>query len=246
VHVTAGPAGLFLLRLIISSPGASDTCEHFVTVNPTPTSEPGRNNNAKILVHLVGPTTKNACTRAAALPACGQIVNEGSVGPYYYAHVLVAGGYTNGALLSGVAGVDFGIIYNNTLQTGVDIYSWHLCADNEIPTSNWPESGGSNRVTWDPSTRCQRFEPGGTGTGVVATPGYFYMGAYSPDVLMIVKPADAEAKVHDCQGYPSTIQPFNLGNAAFGGGPGWNPCGQSVNVQTTTWGRIKALFRPEE
>lgn len=246
VHLTAGTTGAFTLRLIAASPAVSDTCEKVVTVSPTPVSGPGLNNNAKILVHLVGPTTKNACTRAAALPACGQIVNEGSVGPYYFAHVLVAGGYTNGALLSGVAGVDFGIIYNNTLQTGVDIYSWHLCADNEIPTSNWPESGGSNRVTWDPSTRCQRFEPGGTGTGVVATPGYFYMGAYSPDALMIVKPAGAEAMVHDCQGYPSTIHPFNLGTAVFGGGSGWNPCGQSVNVQTTTWGRIKALFRPEE
>ena len=28
--------------------------------------------------------------------------------------------------------------------------------------------------------RCQRQEPGGAGTGVVATAGYFYMAAYGP------------------------------------------------------------------
>jgi hypothetical protein len=253
IRVTAGAVGQFVLRLVTSAPGVSDTCEKTVIVSPTPTSQPGLNNNAKVMIHLLGPTTKNFCGRTAAYPECNAVITEGQLYPQlYYAYVVLNDGYTNGGLHSGIGGLEFGIAYDNGLQSGVDIYDWNLCADGEFPGTTWPASGSGNRVTWNPD-RCQRYEPGGLGTGVVLTPGYFYMGAYTPDVLAVIPPPVGPVQATDCQGYPSAIEgagvqhfPSHLGQAGFGGAPGYNPCALLVPVQPATWSRIKALFRDEE
>ena len=43
-----------------------------------------------------------------------------------------------------------------------------------------------------------RFEPGGAGTGVSAAAGYFYMAAYTPDMLRVTpRPVDGRAKLAD-------------------------------------------------
>ena len=128
------------------------------------------NENARLALHLAAVTSKNACSAAAARPACPDIVTQGALYPNsYFAYVLV----TNGDLEKGVAGAQFGIQYEAAPQQGVDIFSWHNCAGAEFPTPDWPEPGGGNVLTWIAGTQCQRAEPGGPGTGVMATLGYF-------------------------------------------------------------------------
>jgi len=38
---------------------------------------------------------------------------------------------------------------------GVDIYSWHLCADQEVRAGDWYQGGGSNRLGWT-ETNCRQ------------------------------------------------------------------------------------------
>lgn len=194
----------------------------------------GANANAKILIHLTPPTAKVPCTRSAARPACGDIVTEGDLNRGYFAYVLV----TDGDATAGLAGLQMGISYKSALHTGVDVVSWNLCATLQFSSSTppWPAAGSSNLMTWDATTQCQRFEPGGAGTGVTAVAGYFYCAAYSADTLRAIpRPLDGLAKVADCNSNEDLIDsifapaiPSPLGYAVFSAGAvdsGYSPCG---------------------
>lgn len=186
----------------------------------------------RLALHLLPVTSKNACGRAEAMPACNAIVTRGALYPAaYYAYLLV----TNGDPGAGLAGVECGLDYNGAPHQGVDIFGWVNCADLNFPQTGWPAAGTGNLITWDPTVRCQRQEPGGPGTGVVATAGYFYLAAYSPDALKIVpRPVSALAAAANCS--PAVIRldgdgehhdPSLLGTAAFSAGAasaGYNPC----------------------
>lgn len=190
----------------------------------------GPNAEARILFHLTYPTSRNACgTRAN--PAWPSVV--ATTAPLYpvcyFAYVLVA----EGSPTAGVGGVSFGIEYDAADSSGVDIFSWHLCADAESPTAGWPASGTGNTVSWNPDTNCQRSEPGGGGTGVMAGAGYFYLTAYTPDLLYVrPHPVTGLATVTSCTGVEDVIAPpdschtypYPLGFAGFGGYSGYNPC----------------------
>jgi hypothetical protein len=209
-------------------------------------SNAGPNANAKIQLHLLSPTTKSQCTRLSATPVCNAVVVQGTLYPtLYYAYVLV----TDGDATAGIAGLEFGITYNGNASQGVDIYGWTLCATLEFqqPSPVWPSSGGGNLITWDSTNRCQVFEPGGAGTGVVADAGYFYLGAYSPDVLAITpRPVSGFAKVATCAAEEDVVapgpSPSHLGTAGFGGQPGYNPCGLNTPIQPTTWSNVKSIY----
>jgi hypothetical protein len=186
----------------------------------------GPNASAKFLVHLAAPTNKNFCARG--VPAgCDQVVTQGSLTPglYYYAHVLLA----DGMATAGFSGAAFGIDYDGATESGVDVYSWHLCADTESPSPGWPATGTGNTVAWN-AGNCQNSEPEGPGTGVLVTAGYFYMGSYTPDALRLTPPPSGTATVTSCGGIVDVIAPvdscgyFPFGYAEFGTGPGWNPC----------------------
>jgi hypothetical protein len=215
------------------------------TVALSTVSQAGPNANAKIQLHLLAPTTKSQCTRLSATPACNAVVVQGGLAPtYYYAYVLV----TDGNATAGIAGLEFGIQYNGSPNAGVDIFGWTLCATLEFqqPSPVWPASGGGNLITWDSTNRCQVFEPGGPGTGVVANAGYFYLGAYTADILSItVRPVSGFAKVATCaaeEDIVTTGTPSHLGSAGFGGAPGYNPCGLITPVQPTTWSNVKSIY----
>jgi hypothetical protein len=134
----------------------------------------------------------------------------------------------------------------------VDVLAWTLCATLEFPSTGWPASGGGNLVAWDTINSCQNYEPSGPGTGVVAAAGYFYLAAYSNDVMMLIpRPVDGLAKVADCLARETTIadvgvprSPSHLGTARFstGGGQGYNPCGFADPIRSTTWSGIKTLY----
>lgn len=202
---------------------------------PTP-ARAAPNDQARLAIHLTTVTSKAVCTRSAASPPCAATVTSGALYPTtYFAYLLVQ----NGDATAGISGLQCGINYNAAPRAGVDIYSWTNCATLEFPSGGWPAANSGNLITWDNTTRCQRNEPGGAGTGVVAPAGYFYLAAYSPDVLVIIpRPIDGVARVADCANVESTLEgggvhhnPSYLGAAAFSAGgttPGHNPCTAST------------------
>ena len=125
------------------------------------------NNDARLALHLLPHTTKNTCGRADATPACSNIVTNGGLYPtLYYAFLLV----TSGDAVGGLAGLQCGVSYDGIAHSGVDIFSWNLCATLDFRSGNWPAAGGGNLITWDSSSRCQRNEPGGSGSGSRSRP----------------------------------------------------------------------------
>lgn len=212
----------------------------------------GPNEYAKIVTHLVttAQAGRNPCASSKATPKCSEMVTKGTLFPEtYYAFICV----TDGDRSVGIAGMQFGIEYNSATNQGVDIWEWTMCAALEFPqpAPPWPSSRGGNLITWDGANACERDEPGGSGTGVTAVAGYFYMTAYTPDVLKItVRPVDGLAKVADCEAFESILEgpgapvfpKSHLGFASFSEGAtvaGYNPCGIAKPVQDATWGEVK-------
>jgi hypothetical protein len=197
----------------------------------------GENTNAKILVHVGAPTTKNSCTQAPA--DCRNAVVTGQTMNFYNVYVCV-GNHSDSV---GVAGVQFGITYNGAPGQGIDIFSWNLCGDLDFKLGDWPGANSGNLVTWvndGPNPNCQ-FGPGTT------VAGYFYLGVYTPDRFAIIpRPVDGFAKVADCNQFEDDLtldSPSALGYADFGTGDGYNPCSTIVATETTTWSGVKSLFR---
>jgi hypothetical protein len=213
------------------------------------------NANAKIMLHALSLTTKNQCTRPANLPAdCTgyNVSNQPLYPPSLYTYLLVV----NGSQAEGVAGVQCGIAFNGTPGAGVDVFGWTLCATLEFASTGWPQAGGGNLITWDSVTRCQTTQTNAL-VGVVAVAGYFYMGAYSNDVMRVTpRPVDGFAKVANCgsvedipyggaPGEVATDGETFLGAVGFGpGSTGINPCGRErpVAVAPTTWSGVKNLL----
>jgi hypothetical protein len=212
----------------------------------------GPNGNAKILVNVPRVDT-NPCFHLT--PRCDQMITSGSLYPprLYYAFLMV----TDGDNATGIMSVQCGVGYDPTPGSGVEVYSWILCADAQVPEAGangpWPAPLSGNVIHWNGDTNCQQLEPGGPGTGVIAKAGFFYVAAYTPDNLsIVVHPTDGLAIVESCTAVVDTVaggpvvrNPSPLGFARFSEGgtePGYNPCGLGVPVRATTWGRIKATY----
>lgn len=214
----------------------------------------GPNESAKVLIHRGPPpptVIDGICTSQTAIPGCGIIVTSGTLYPptaYPYVYLLVG----KGNATEGVGSVECGLSYNPAMNSGVRIFSWNLCASGEAPVAGangpWPSAGAGNRITWDPATRCQRYEPEGSGTGVVTIAGYFYVAAYSPDTLAVTtNPGTGHVAVGDCSAIIDNIEgrtPSHLGYVVFspnGDVPGYNPCLMTIPVRGQTWSRIKTI-----
>lgn len=194
----------------------------------------GLNSNAKIFLHLGPVVAKNACS-TGMVSDCRNAVVTGSVGAFYHAYVGV-GNFSDSV---GVAGLQFGIDYDDAAGVGVDVFSWTLCARLEFPMANWPLNNSGNLMVWD-GPNCQ-FGP------TPATAGFFYLGVYSPDRLALIpRPVDGFAKVADCNSAEDDLtgqSPSPLGFLDFGTGPGYNPCATIVPVSPVTWSGVKTLLR---
>lgn len=195
----------------------------------------GLNSNAKIFVHLGPVVAKNACTQVPA--DCRDATVMGSPASFYHAYICVG----NQSDSVGVAGVQFGLTFNDSPSQGVDIFSWTRCATLDFPMPNFPFlTNSGNLVTWDRINDCQI----GPASAVA---GFLYLGAYTPDRLAIVpRPVDGTAKVADCNSAEEDLTgqiPSALGFADFGTGPGYNPCSTIVPVEAATWSGVKSLFR---
>jgi len=132
---------------------------------PGPAAAVSYNGQARIAVHLRQPVAKNSCS--VAPPTCFGINTQGTLYPTgYFAYILV----TDVDMAAGFRGVSFGVTYDGDLYEGVDIYSWHGCADLEFPGAGWPAPGTGNLLSW---TSCPTLvEPDGPGTGGTAVAGY--------------------------------------------------------------------------
>lgn len=215
------------------------------------------NAGAKVQLHLTQTFTSMQCTRPEVNPACDNIDTSGDLYPnLYFAHVLL----TDGSAVEGFGGALFGIEYGSGQSDGVgfDIFGWSLCATLELQGSTppWPASGSANLITWDVTTRCQRAEPGGPGTGVVAHVGYFYCAAYTPATFRIIaaprRASDVgqeKVLVANCASQEDILDelhnphlPSPLGSVVFSAGglaEGDNPCVKIVSVAPTSWSRVK-------
>lgn len=187
----------------------------------------GGNPNAKIILHAVPWSNRHTCA-AGLLSRPEQVVTKADLFPARYAvYALVVDG-TPGV---GIAGLQFGIAFNDTLKNGVDVLDWQECSLFNWPMPGWPtEAFTGNLLTWNVINDCD--------TSGVRVAGFFYVTAYSPDRLRIIpRPADAKAAVVDClkQGKQDKdaldiIPDAHLGYIDFGGGDGYNPWDPKQNI----------------
>ena len=198
----------------------------------------------KILLHVAPATSKNPCLPTTVMADCGRAIDHGEVSfagdIYYNVYLLVAPGSYRGTALGGngggIAGLQCGISYNPGAKAGVDVFNWHLCADMEFPSGEWPASCAGNLITWDSTRHCQ--------LGDVGVAGYFYLGAYSVDRLDIVpRPVDGRLLLADCAAQEITLEYIrDAGSAAFtnpaGGEGGYNPCQGSRSIDPLPGGSL--------
>jgi hypothetical protein len=210
----------------------------------------GPSEYAKIVAHVVpySQAGSRPCTSSKAAVPCEDMVVKGGLFPdAYYLFVVVTDGDREG----GIAGVEFGIDYNGANRQGVDLYSWASCGTMEFPMAGWPAPGTGTLVTWDSENKCQRDEPGGAGTGVMAVAGYFYVAAYSSDKFKLtVRSNSGFAKVASCEAEENIVEGStvhftnsHLGYVSFSENAqdaGYNPCGLSKPKEETTWSDVKS------
>lgn len=218
------------------------------------------NQNAKIMLHALASTAKNACLRSANAPAdpSGFDAGVSGLGLYptdYYAYVLVV----NGSQIDGIAGVQFGISYEGGFdpqggQMPISVYGWTICATLEFktPTPVWPNPGGGNLVTWNATGPQCLTPPGSVALGGTAVAGYFWMASYgNAQFRLTPRPVDGLAKVASCGSVEDVVftdpddSITHLGAIGFGNAPGINPAGRDlpVAVKGSTWSGVKNLVK---
>jgi len=201
-------------------------------------STAGPNANAKMVLHLVPATKKSPVGCGNNLPKDSTgVATTGDLEPQgYYAYVLV----TDYDLRRGLAGVQFGISYDDSAKSGVDVLSWQSCALYEWPMDSWPASDTGNLLTWNQAEDCQDKTP--------LPIGFFYVIAYSPDRLKLIpRPVDGLARVAVCgiqtdskeRDLVDDLVPENLGWVDFGGGKGYNPWDPAQNLKN-----LQKRFQP--
>lgn len=199
----------------------------------SPPSAPAATSTAKVALHVQAHATKAStiCTSAAPtfLP-CSQYTTRGDLGKGYDVYVAVGQADT-----LGVAGLAFGIDYDDEWGSGVDIVGpWFLCASGlEFPSNNWPAAGSGNILTWNTaSCGTQNLPP----DGVHGIAGAFYMYAYTADTFSITKhmlvQGDPILAMANCEGAQKDLLLSNVGSVEFSNNPnttGFNPCLGSVS-----------------
>jgi hypothetical protein len=211
----------------------------------------------KILLHLTHPTTKGILCDRGQIDDCQNAVVNGDLypnGKSYFLFVEVA----KGSVMNSVAGLQLSIDYDRVAGSGVDVFLWIYCAQAHYEAAGiygaWPAPLSNNLITWNTVDNCQRVE--------AAIAGYFYLAAYSPDTFRVLPRivGGNVSQVADCDAVVQTLSTADLGRVAFSSGavtPGCNPCvedcttqtprgnpiqPESVPVQASTWGAIKALY----
>ncbi len=191
---------------------------------------------ARVALHVKAHTTKASLVCTSGSPntqnlPCSEYRTNWIVQNNCDVYLVVG----HGDPTAGIAGVNCRILYENAGGYGVDVFGWTLCADQEAVGAgtfgNWPESGGSNTITWNPTTNCQRTEIGDEGVHAVA--GAFYVYAYTADYLTI-SPVESAFAIWDCRG-GTTSSSYRAPGVLFstsGYEYGENPCEHSFYTPT--------------
>jgi len=188
-----------------------------------------------LLLHAVPVTGGQDCT-AGVLANCAAATTSGFLeGQVSFYNLYLLARLPDPA--AGLAEIRTGITYDLRTVSGVDVFRWTLCADQEAPETGWFQEGGANRITWN---------EGSCPTDSIAVAGYFYVTAYDPSYFALVPPEADSSSMTLCGAEPVTIPTTSLGYIGFGSLAGCNPCLEAcmyVPVEPTTWGGIKGLFR---
>jgi hypothetical protein len=225
----------------------------------------GTNPDCVFTLHAKTHTTKGStiCTTwspnsGTPIP-CTSYVTNWPTGLNTDVYLVIA----RGDPVSGLAGVSCGLLYDNAVGSGVDVFGWTLCADLEftngaatcppdLPPCEWPISHGGNRITWVSTTNCQRTVAGTEGVHAVA--GSFYLYAYGPDVFELTENKNLqipELAVANCAANTDYLPWGRIAFVTFstsGTDLGCNPCTEPdvdctrVPVEPTTWGKLKTRF----
>lgn len=223
------------LALVLAPLGLIST---LLALAPVPPVFAGPNKDVKLVLHAV-PTSKIAGTTCfSGLPdGYKNVTTEAKLAPQdYLVYVLI----TDFDVDAGVAGVQFGITYDDSMGSGIDIDQWQNCTLYEWPMDHWPDSGTGNLLTWNQAEDCQAKAP--------IPVGFFFLTAHSPDRFKLIpRPVDGLARVAICgisqQARPgetvNNVKIENLGWIDFGKGPGYNPWDPDQNLQN-----IQNRFKP--
>lgn len=203
-----------------------------------PAAMAGSNPNAVIALHIVS-QEKATGTCDAYLPfSCMQFETNVSTPGDYNIYVTVSKYDT-----VGIAGLQFGVEYNEAPGAGFDISNWVTCGDLNFPMVGWPNSDTGTLMTWEPTYNCKGAD---RTRDYPICAGVFQVYANGDDSFQVIpRPADGRAKVADCLSAENDItfqSPSRLGVVTYGAQPGYNPCSIPTSVERTTWGSIKTLY----
>ena len=203
---------------------------------PAPCPFPSLGNHAAAMLLHVGSAANHCpCRPVAGLP---DVVTAAETSPDGFTHHEV---YLIGSPPStGLLGMDAAVAYPG----GLEIVSWHSCADVEFPEPQWPDSGSGIAFAWH---NCRLTD--------IAVAGYFEIVARAPATLRVLPyPGQTRARMAPCPSRDLALQvsPDRLGWVSWGGAavgpdtdgcnPGLGPCQDLTPALPTTWGRLKALY----
>jgi hypothetical protein len=234
-----------------------------VLLMASPSADAGTQDGSVVTVHAKAHTTKatTICTTWMPTIPCSAYITEWALDSAADVYLVVGKAPD---VVKGIAGMSCGILYDNAIGSGVDVFGWTLCADLEftngaascppdLPPCEWPISGGGNRITWVRTTNCQRTVIAPDGIHAIA--GAFYLFAYSPDAFQITPNNNLqipELAVADCDASTTYLVDGMGGRRAgwvgFGFRSGCNPCSEGgpecwpVPVERSTWGAIKRTY----
>jgi hypothetical protein len=246
----------------VSVSNVADLAGNVITEGSTTTFTTGHGNasghqsQSVVAVHVQGHDTKGVgCTGLDPDLPCGRFTTNWPV--LSGAHVYLVVALADPAY--GVSGVSLGVDYGNTPgvevdHQGCDVFGYVSCADleytNGIDPSNtsteFPASGGGNRLIWVRTNNCQTHVVPPYGVQVVACA--FYVYAYGPDTFRVDMNRNLvngpEFQIVDCPGPSLSDMPYpeHAGYVGFGEDPGYNPCPAAVPTVRTTWGKLKDQY----
>lgn len=142
----------------------------------------------------------------------------------------------------GLAGMQLGIEYTES----VTVLDWYSCSNLEFKRPGWPSTGSGIIMTWV-TTDCPQ--------SAIVPAGFFRVRVDGSGTMSVVGyPPDGLVKVANCAASEIVLDRIvpdaQLGWLSFGGGGGcnplWSPCDQTVATEAVTWGRLKALYPPDD
>jgi hypothetical protein len=140
------------------------------------------------------------------------------LGEETWVYVIVSGG-TN----PGVGALAFGLDYQASIGSGLEVVDWVACTDTEDADALWPNPGSGIRLVWDLDNNCQT-EPA-PNSGIQALAGAFLIVGYgSGGFRVAAEPSFGSIQVADCNAAVSDLHDCAGGEINFGDSDGYNPC----------------------